>query len=305
MSLKKSEGLLIKLEVTPGVDAAPDPGVDGLLVEGLGWSHEGLTMHEQQLVTGFGSLKSVYAGHLKAITFSTQARPSGVAGIVPAEDAALQACGVALVTNVGVSNVYADAMDGLKTATIYYYEGVILHKLTHAVGKVSFKLDAQAGPMMEYTFIGHDEVVADVLPAITYDDNPPPTIRGAAFQIDGYSASISSLSIDLGNEVTYPKDMSSADGYANPEITNRNITLSIDPLAAPLGDYDWMAKLKSGDLVTVTTGVIGSVAGRRIQYDVSGAFYSEVSQSDREGHHARSISLGVDGLNGGFSVTYS
>ena len=295
MSLKKSEALMIKLQPDIGVDALPDPLVDGLLVDGLSWSNEGLVMHEQQLSTGFGKLRPLYGGHLKAITFNAPLRPSGVVAAPPAEDAALQACGLELTVNAGASCIYTDVQTDLKMVTIYYYEGAVLHKLVDAVGKVSFKVDAQApAGVAEYTFIGHDSVIADPLPAIDYDDSAPAMVRGAGFMIDGYAASVGSLAIDLGNEVAYTKDMNAPAGYSSPQIVDRDMTGSIDPMLSPLATYDWMAKMQAGELVGLTTGDIGTVPGRIVKFDLTGVGYSDVSQSDREKQHARGVNFMIE-----------
>ena len=303
--LTKREGVAIKIETTPGVDSLPDPLVDALLVEGLSWANEGLTMHAQGLVTGFGNQQALYGGHLKAISFSIPIRPSGAAGTTPAEDAVWRACGLSQTTIAGTSNTYADAQGGLETVTVAYYEDGVLHKLTHAVGKPSIKVDSLAPGMIEVSFVGHDSVTDTVFPAFSYDSTPPPVVRGVNFVVDGYQAVIGGLSIDLATEVPSTKNMSSDDGYAGPIIVDRVITCSFDPLATNAATYDLMQKLKSGAVFDLTTGQVGSVAGLRWQINITGLSYTDVSQGERERRRARSVSCEMSGLTGSFEIVYS
>ena len=82
--LVKQEGILVKIETTPGTDAVPTAADDALLVENIGWSFAGARMLERGAVKStLGKLQPIFAGTLMEITFDVELKGSGTAGVAP------------------------------------------------------------------------------------------------------------------------------------------------------------------------------------------------------------------------------
>ncbi len=89
-----------------------------------------------------------------------------------------------------------------------------------------------------------------------------------------------------------PPDMAASDGYSQVRITQRDVQGSYDPEAVLIATDDPYTDLQQGNILAVTTGVIGSVLGNRIQFDMIAAYYRDISPGDRDGIRTYDIPLG-------------
>lgn len=294
--LTNREVILAKVEVTYGTDSVPVEATDAKLVENIGWSNEGLRMNERPAVRqNIGMLQMVFGGTLRSITFDVEIKGSGGAvDDVPELGTLLRGCGFGETVNVAADVQYAPVSTGHESLTIYYFQDGIRHVLVGCRGNASFNLETGALGKISFTFTGHLVGVTDVaLPAApVYQTNVPPPLINVPFSIGAYSAIINALQFDVSNTVATPPDMSASDGYSEVRITQRDVQGSYDPEAVLVSVDDPFTDLQAGTLLAVTTGVIGSAVGNRIQVDMPAAFEKDVSPGDRDGIRTYDIPLG-------------
>ncbi len=296
MGLTNREVILAELEVTYGVDPVPVEADNAILVENIGWSNEGLRMNERPAVRqNIGMLQMVFGGTLRAMTFDVELKGGGGAVDLPPEfGPLLRACGFGETINAATDVQYAPVSVGQESVTIYYFQDGIRHILTGCVGNVSFNLETGALGKMSFTFTGHLISVLDVaLPTgPVFQTNVPPPLINTPFTIGGFGAVINALTFDLSNTIATPPDMSASDGFSQVRITQRDVQGSYDPEADLIAADDPFTDLSDGTQLAVTTGVIGSVAGNRIQFDMPVAYNKDISPGDRDGIRTYDIPLG-------------
>lgn len=294
--LTNREVILAKTEVTYGVDSVPVEATNAMLVENIGWSNEGLRMNERPAVRqNIGMLQMVFGGTLRSMTFDVELKGSGGAvDDVPEFGPLLRACGFGETINAAADVQYAPVSTGHESITIYYFQDGIRHTLVGCVGNVSFNLETGALGKMSFTFTGHLVDVTDVaLPAApVYQINVPAPLINVPFTIGAYAAIINALAFDLSNTVATPPDMSATDGYSQVRITQRDVQGSYDPEAVLIATDDPYTDLQDGNLLAVTTGVVGSVVGNRYQVDMPAAYEKDISPGDRDGIRTYDIPLG-------------
>lgn len=294
--LTNREVILAKVEVTYGTDSVPVEATDAKLVENIGWSNEGLRMNERPAVRqNIGMLQMVFGGTLRSITFDVEIKGSGGAvDDVPELGTLLRGCGFGETIAPATDVQYQPVSTGHESLTIYYFQDGIRHIMVGCRGNASFNLETGALGKISFTFTGHLVDVTDVaLPAApVYQVNVPPPLINVPFSIGAYSAIINALAFDVSNTVATPPDMSASDGYSEIRITQRDVQGSYDPEAVLIAVNDPYTELQAGTLLAVTTGVIGSAVGNRIQVDMPAAFEKDISPGDRDGIRTYDIPLG-------------
>ena len=189
---------------------------------------------------------------------------------------------------------YAPVSTGHESATIYYYQDGILHKITGARGTFSFALEAGGIGKFSFTFTGHDAGVADAgLATPTYDSTSPPAAVGVAFSIAAFAAVVNAFNFDMANGVSMPSNITSDDGYGEVIITGRDIAGSIDPEAVTVATHDFIGRWKSGTRGVMAVGPLGGAAGNRCTFNHPAAYYREISPGDREGLRIFDITYGA------------
>lgn len=305
--LVKREAILAKVESSYGVDASPSASTDAILVENLGWSYAGARMVERAPVKPtLGMFQGIFAGTLMEITFDVEVKGSGTAGTAPEVSPLLRACGMAETINAGTDVEYAPASAALESATIHYYEDGSLYVLTGCRGTYSLALTVGEVAKFSFTLTGHVSGPTDsALPSPSYDDTVPPPVLNMPFTAGGYAAAINALSLEIGNQIATPSSMTSADGYGDVIITDRDVTGSFDPEATLVATNDWTGDWKDGTTVAIESGTLGSTAGNRFAMSISEAWYKELAPGDRDGLRTYEIGFGAAGDDSAFTLTFS
>ncbi len=286
MALKNREVILLKIESAYGVDAVPVEGTDALLLEAPSVANEGLRMNERPAIRqNIGMLQQVYGGRLGSVTFDVEIKGSGGAvDDVPEIGQALRGCGFGENINAAVSVTYLPVSTGHESVTIYYFQDGIRTILLGCRGNVSFNLEAGALGKASFTFTGHIATPTDVaLASPVYQSNVPPALISVPFSIGAFSAIINALTFDMSNTIATPPDISASDGYAEIQLTQRDVNGSFDPELELVADDDPISDLEAGTVQALTTGVIGSGAGNEYQVDMPLVYYRDVSSGDRDG----------------------
>ncbi len=304
--LVNREVILAKIEGTYGVDSVPVDGTDAMLVENIGWSNEGLRMNERPAVRqNIGMLQHVFGGRLMTVTFDVEIKGSGSAVDDPPEfGPLLRACGFGETVNVATDVQYAPVSTGHESVTIYYFQDGIRYTLLGCRGNVTFNLETGAIGKMSFTLTGHIGTITDVaLGTPVYASHVPEPLIGVPFTIGAFGAVINALTWDMSNTIATIPDISANDGYAEIQITQRDVNGSYDPESELIATDDPHGDLVSDTAQAVTTGVIGSVANNRYQVDMPAVYYRDISPGDRDGIRTYDLPFGCAESAGDDEVT--
>jgi len=305
--LVNREVILAKIEGTYGVDSVPVEATDAMLVENIGWGNEGLRMNERPAVRqNIGMLQQVFGGRLVAMTFDVELKGSGSAVDDPPEfGPLLRACGMAETINAASDVQYDPASTGHESVTIYYFQDGIRYTLLGCRGNVSFNLETGAIGKASFTLTGHVGTITDVaLPTgPVYDGHVPVPLIGVPFTIGAFGAVINALTWDMSNTVATPPDISASDGYAEIQITQRDVNGSYDPEAELIATDDPHGDLTSDAQLVLTTGLIGGTAFNRYQVDMPVVSYRDISPGDRDGIRTYDLPFGCAESAGDDEVT--
>jgi hypothetical protein len=236
----------------------------------------------------------IYAGELFQVSFSAEIKGSGAAGTAPEIGELLQACAMAETIDPGVSVIYKPVTDqsSQKSITIYFYRSGKLFKVVGARGTAALEFPVGKPAMANFTFTGHlvSESDAAIVTPVYSSQIPPVMINLSSFTVDTESPNATTISIDLGNEVAQPEDITQANGYGEIRIAGRRVSGSIDFQDKTVADYDFLSKWQTNATFAIDTGAIGS-AGNQIRAQVGKAAWTEQSPGDLSGIVTRNMSF--------------
>lgn len=299
--LKIREVIYAKIQTAHGTPATPTAGADAVLCSNLQFNPAAnARMIDRPIIKNTkGKLAQVYGGSLAEISFDVEIKGSGTAGAAPEINDLLVACGMAETVVASTSVTYTPATDDQQYITIYYMQDGVRRILEDAVGTFSLNLEAGGVGMISFTFTGHKGTASDTaFGAGTFQSTVPAPVINGAFAIGGYSASVSKLSIDRGNQIVTPADISTADGFGQIRIADWDITGSFDPLATLLATKNWVNEWEAGTAQALATGTIGSTAGNRYAISCPAVSYRSVAYAEREAERAYEIGFGASESSG-------
>jgi hypothetical protein len=108
----------------------------------------------------------------------------------------------------GVSAVYAPISSSLPSATIYFNNDGVLHKLTGCRGNAEFTVNVRNIPVIKFSFIGLYNDPADVAaPSVDYSGYQKPKVANTSnttgFSLFGYSGVLEQFGLNMSNQVEY------------------------------------------------------------------------------------------------------
>lgn len=273
----------LKIQSAPGTPAIPDPLVDAILCSSPSVTNEGLRMLDRPNVkSSLATDQKVFAGTLKKVSFTCEFKGSGAAGTPPEIGQALRACALKETITPSTSVRYAPVSEGHEYATIYYWQDGKLLQVVDAVGTATITAESGAITTIAFEFTGKELGEPDTtFPIPAYDDTVPSPFINVPFSIDGFGAVIGSLTLNLGNTISLPGNVRDPNGFGTPRISKRDPNGSINPEAVTAATKDFTTKFKTGALMVMTTGVVGSVAGNRFEITQNVAI-RDISQGERE-----------------------
>jgi hypothetical protein len=293
--LVNREVILAKVETTYNTDPTPTGADNAVLVENVQCSPEGLRMAERPAVrSSIGTLRQIFAGMLRTITFDVEIKGSGAAGTAPELGVLLRGCGFDETVVVSTSVTYAPVSTGFESITLYYYQDGMLTKLTGCRGNVSFNLTAGGIAKASFTFTGHTATPTDTTIATpTYDSTVPVPFIGASFSIDSFAAVINAINFDMGNKLSMPSDANASDGYSEIFIVQRDPNGSFDPEKELVATEAFEANWRSGAEMAMQTGTIGSTAGNRFAFTWPAVSYRNITDAGRDGVRTYDATFGA------------
>ena len=282
--LTRKRVILIEAESSYG----SDPGIaaaDAVLVRDLSITPQSSDTVSRDVVRPFlGAFQQLLANTNVEVTFSVELAGSGTVATPPRYGDALKACGFSETINAGNNVVYAPVSSSFSSVTIHYNTDGVRHKVVGARG--SFVINGSVGeiPTIDFTFQGIYIPPTDTaLPTVTYGDQATPLIfkqgNTSSFQLLSHSGALSSISLDVGNELVYRELVG---GTQETLLTNRNITGSVSIEAMLLGTKDYFAAA-----LAETTGNLtfthGTAAGNTVQVSSTKADIGDVAYAEEDG----------------------
>jgi len=250
-----------------------------------------IAMHERNPArASLGRLASLPGSQMAKITFALEIKGAGQAysaSVKPALATYLRACGFTetIDTSVGAEKAtYDPASTGIPSLTIGCYEDGVIKSIKGAKGTVKVVANIDEPVRLEFEFTGVWNGITDgAMLTPVYESTVPPVFLNASFTIASYSALISSLELDIGNEVTLRQDINNATGYKSALIAGRHVTGSMNPEMTTVADMDWFGRWKAGISGALSVGNIGSTQYNRFKITAPRIMATKVSDEDKEG----------------------
>lgn len=266
-NLYRQQAILAKIEVTEGTDPTPTGSANAVLAGNMQLTPLVATMVDRVAAfPTFGSVGQVPANVYHMVEFDHEGAGSGVVDTPPAYGPLLRMAGFAETVTASTKVEYNPITSPQESGTIYGNQSGILHKLTGARSTFGLKFDKASYPIFSHRVFGrYNAPTATALPSLTTTAWQAPLVISLAntqFTLDGFSAVLESLTIDLGNNLIF-RDRPNASYVA---ITDRNMTGNIQFECPPLGTHDFFALARSGNLVALQL-IHGTVAGNITQID--------------------------------------
>lgn len=264
-----------KIETIAGTDAAPTGAANALLVSDMSITPLDAKNIDRALVRGFfGASEQLVGTASVKVSFTIELAGSGTAGTAPALGQLLQAAAIAEASLTSPARVeYSPVSTGLKTATIYYYDDGVLHKLLGAMGTCTLGAKVGERPTLKFEFTGLDGGLSAASASGTFTAWQKPVAITKANVVDitlGATYSLGALSggtvypstgleINLGNTVAYTPLLSSE----QVDITQRETTGSVELDLTAAQEVTFMGSVKSNSTQSLAL-TIGTTSGNKI-----------------------------------------
>ncbi|MBR7792309.1 hypothetical protein KDM87_06825 [Undibacterium sp. FT147W] len=264
-----------KIETTAGTDAVPTGAANALLVSDMSITPLDAKNIDRALVRGFfGASEQLVGTASVKVSFTIELAGSGTAATAPALGQLLQAAAIAEASLTSPARVeYSPVSTGLKTATIYYYDDGVLHKLLGAMGTCTLGAKVGERPTLKFEFTGLDGGVSAASASGTFTAWQKPVAITKANVVDitlGATYSLGALSggtvypstgleINLGNTVAYTPLLSSE----QVDITQRETTGSVELDLTAAQEVTFMGSVKSNSTQSLAL-TIGTTSGNKI-----------------------------------------
>ena len=283
--LSRKRLILAKTETTYGTDPTPTGAANAILVRNLEITPLQADTVTRDLIRPYlGNSDQLLAQTRVEVTFEVELAGSGAAGTAPAYGAVLKACGLSETVVATTSVTYAPVSSSFSSATLYFHNDGIRHKVTGCRG--TFELSAEVGqiPTISFTMTGiYNAPTDESLPTPTYANQAAPLIfkngNTSSFSIFSYSGCLQSLSFQIANEVVYRELVGCTKESL---IVNR----------APAGDVVIEApSIATKDFFAIATGSStgsisfqhGATAGNIVTFTTAQADIANPSYSDQDG----------------------
>ncbi len=260
----RNTAILAKIETTEGTDSVPTGAANALLISDLTVNPLNAQNVDRALIRNyFGGSEQLVGSAYVSVDFTVELAGSGTAGTAAPWGELLRACGFAETGAAGYRQYAPDTPANQKSATIYYYDDGVLHKLLGAKGSVRIGLGIGDRPTLQFSFLGKDGgVTAAALPTTTLtawraplvvtDPNTADVKFGGTYATGavtgGTSYTSRGLSLDLGNAVQYTPLL----GGEFIDITAREVTGSLQLDLTAAQEVTFMGTVKANTLQAIS-----------------------------------------------------
>lgn len=180
--LVRNTAILFKIETTEGTDANPVGTTDAVLISNQSVNPVSAKNVRRDLVRPYlGGSEELLGTFFKEVSFDVEYQSSGALGTAPAWGKLLMACAVSETVTAGTRVEYLLVSSAMSSATIYYYDDGVVHKLVGARGDATLKLGVGDRPVISFKFQGRDGGdSAAALPAVTLSAWKTPRVMADA-----------------------------------------------------------------------------------------------------------------------------
>lgn len=309
--LIKKTVILVKPEVTPGVDAAPTGAANAIKAFDLSITALELSSVELKIISAyFGAAVTLPGTSYSKCSFSVSLSGAGDAAIAPAWDALMLGCASAETTGLlAPARVeILPATDALKTLTIYWYDDGLLHTMLGCMG--SPKLSAKSGeaPKLTFDFTGLETTptaVANATPVITAWKDPVAIKKANVTDIllgctyaagalaGGTSYNSSGLTLDWGNQVKFSPLLSTEEVV----MEDRKIKGTFSAAMSAVQEAAMIGQIKSRTVQSLGF-CIGKTSGNMIMLHAPAMVLKTHKKEDFNGQRMVGFDFELDPVNG-------
>lgn len=256
--------ILLKLESTYGVDPTPTGAANALLISNQTVTPLNAQNVPREIVRGFfGASEELVGTGFKEVAFDLEIQSSGAAGTAPACGAALRASAFAEAVTASTRVEYTPITNSLESATIYYYDDGVLHKLLGARGNVEVMMGVGERPVFRFSFIGLDggdtavsnptgTFTAWKAPAVINDANTGDLTFGGTYSAGAISGGTAypsrGLSINMGNVANFTPLV----GGETIDMSDRAASGHVDLDLTAAQEVSFMAEVKANTLTSMS-----------------------------------------------------
>ena len=290
----RNSAILAKIETTEGTDAVPTGSANALLVSDQTVNPLNAQNVDRALVRNyFGASEQLVGTAYVELSFTVELAGSGTAGTAAPWGELLRAVGMVETGAAGYKQYAPDTPANQKSATIYYYDDGVLHKLLGARGTVKLGLGIGERPTLQFSFMGKDGGITAVAvpnttltawktPLVLTDANTADVKFGGAYAagvVTGGTAYTSrGLQLDLGNATQYTPLL----GGDYIDITGREVTGSVELDLTAAQEVTFMGNVKTNALQSLSLEH-GTTAGGIVGVFMSGVQLINPKKSDVNG----------------------
>lgn len=252
---------LCKVETTYGVDPVPTGAANALITKNVNIQpYQGNTVTRDQDRPTLGAQSAINVAPNATISFGFEFAGAGAAGTVPKYGPILRAGGFSETVSAGVSVTYAP-VTAFESATMYFYDGLNVHKLIGLRGNVE-PVNAPRGGIPEFRFNGTGFYItptAASIPALTltgWQAPLPITKNNTTMLLHGYAAICESFALNMNSSVVHRNVINSEQIM----ITDRNPTGQLTIEMPALASHNYFVNGFESH-AGVTLGAVGLVHG--------------------------------------------
>ena len=253
---------------------------------------------------GMSPLPGVPGARGATITFATELKGDGAAGVPAWASTFLPACGY-----VASGNTFSPASEAagtnVKTLTIARYVNGLRESISGAMGTFKIMLPAGRVAMIEFTFTGLWITPTDAtILAPTYNTIAPLRFASSTITLGGSAITpVESIEIDAGNTVILREDGATLSGYHSALVTTRRVTGSMTPETPLVAAKDWWG-VWTGRTEAAFSVIVGS-ANNQVSLAAPKLQVTNLQEAERNQMHAipiefqcnRSSAIGNDELS--------
>lgn len=263
---------LVKVETTPGVDAAPVKTADAINCYGHMPRFDISILDYPVVRASISAAKKRLGRKMVGFSITCPLKSSGTAGTAPEIDALLQACAHKPAISAGVSVAYkpASAEADHKTVTIWHY---LDGKITKAVGCMgNFTINLPPGQYPTITFEMRGKLASHADGALvtgpTLQTTEPVIVESSGMSFGAFDgAVVKDFSYQSNMSVVDRLDINSSEGILGTRVTSRDPRWSSTVENTLEATHAWFADF-TGRVEEALDLVVGTVAGNIVEFAV-------------------------------------
>lgn len=273
-----------KIEAGYGTDPTPTSLLNGILTGPVTIDPTYRKLDRLNVKSFLGNRPAINIGETVMVSFETELKGSGVAGTIPEIGVLLQGCAMAHTNTPVISDVFVpdDNIDG-PSITLYVQQHDHKYVVLGARGTWSADLTAGAFAKIKWEFTGlYVDPTDNAIPVNTvYNATVPPIVKEATFTLGAFAGVISSFKLTYGNVIAKRPDANAATGFLAHFISDRKITVQIDPEAPALAAFNPLALMQANTEQTLAI-TVGTVPGNICAFTFPKVVFDSAKYAERE-----------------------